>query len=83
MNGAHVFTRPDVTIHCLHGRAASSQIEGAEVKCSALWKLSFLVETSLGKSNFCLFLISCRLGILMMIVLLSSQNICKLTSNPF
>lgn len=75
MNDAHPFATPDVTVHCLHARATGSPREGAEVSVSLSRQLSFLVETSFGKSNFCLS--SHRLGIL------SSQNMCKLASNPF
>lgn len=75
MNDAHPFATPDVTVHCLHARATGSQREGAKVSVLFSWQFSFLVETSLGKSNFCLS--SYRLGIL------SSQNMGKLASNPF
>lgn len=54
MNDAHPFATPDVTVYCLHARAIGSQIEGAEVRVMLSWQFSFLMETSLEKSNFCL-----------------------------
>lgn len=71
------------TIRCLNARAAGSQTEGVKVRCLLSWQLSFLVESSLEKFSFVYLLISSRWGTLMVLVLLSSQSICTLTSNPF
>lgn len=76
---SHVTTTPDVAIHCLPARAASSHREDAVVSCSAQEAAVFSCEDILGELLFLSIFQSwdfdgaCPL---------SSQNICKLTSNP-
>lgn len=49
---SHVTTTPDVTIHCLPARAASSHREDAAVSCSAQEAAVFSCEDILGEVQF-------------------------------
>lgn len=73
-----VTTTPEATVHCLYARATGFSIHGA-VRCSAQLAAFFLWRHPWGSPVFVHILISSGLGILMVLVLLSSWSICKLT----